>query len=133
MERLEEINRRLGEIQDELLELGTDEFAARNQLHIERDRLGDEATSYQRDRDAARPSSDLIEELKQRRSQLESLNKQYINPAKATDGAFGGTGASTGPSDTQAINRDIDESIGRAAVERRIAHLASILEERGHL
>lgn len=133
MERLEEINYRLGEIQDELLKLGPDDFAAKNQLHIERDKLRDEAQSYQQDRDAARPSSELIQELKQRYSQLESISKQYINPAKATDGGFGGVGAYNGPADAQAINRNIDEGTGRANVEQRISRLESILKERGHL
>ncbi|CAN5746862.1 hypothetical protein BH23ACT4_BH23ACT4_06040 [soil metagenome] len=133
MESLEEINLRLGKIQDELLELGADDFAAKNQLHIERDRLRHEAKSYQQDQDIARPSSDLIQELKQRYSQLESISKQYINPAKATDGGFGGTGAYNGPADAQSINRNIDEGTGRATVERRIAHLESVLKERGHL
>lgn len=133
MERVEEINHRLGEIQDELLKLGADDFAAKSQLHIERDRLRDEAKSYQQDRDVARASSELIRELKQRYSQLESISKQYINPAKATDGGFGGTGAYSGPADAQAINRNIDDATGRANVEWRIAHLESILKERGHL
>lgn len=133
MERVEEINHRLGEIQDELLTLGADNFATKNQLHIERDRLRDEAKSFQQDRDVARPSSELIGELKQRYSQLGSISKQYINPAKATDGGFGGTGAYNGPAEAQAINRNIDEGTGRANIERRIAHLESILKERGHL
>ena len=133
MERVEEINRRLGEIQDELMKLGNDDFAAKNQLHIERDRLRDEAKSYQQDRDTARPSSELIQELKQRYSQIGSISKQYINPATATDGGFGGTGAHNGPADALAIDRTIDEGTGRANVERRIAHLESILRERGHL
>lgn len=133
MERLEEINRKLGAIQYQLLQLGDDEFAAKNQLHIERDRLRDEAASYQQDRDATRPSSELIKELKQRYSQLESIGKQYIKPAKATDGGFGGTGAYNGPADAQAINQNIDEATGRAAVEQRISRLESMLKERGHL
>lgn len=133
MGRVEEINRRLGEIQDELLKLGGDDFAAKNELHVERDRLRDEASTYQQDPDAARPSSELIQELKQRYRQLESINQQYINPAKATDGGFGGTGAYGGPADAQSINRNIDEGTGRANVELRIAHLESVLKERGHL
>jgi hypothetical protein len=133
MERPEQINHRLGEIQDELLELGADDFAAKNQLHTERDRLRDEAATYRQDRDAHRPSSELIEELKQRHSQLESISQNYINPAKATDGGFGGTGAYNGPADAQAINRNIDEGTRRANIERRIARLESILKDRGHL
>lgn len=133
MERVEEINHRLGEIQDELLKLDAEDLAAKNQLHVERDRLRDEAKSHQQDRDAARPSSELIQELKHHYGQLDSISKQYINPAKATDGGFGGAGAYNGPADAQSINRNIDQGTGRAKVELRINHLESILKERGHL
>ena len=133
MERLEVINHRLGQIQDELMKLGDDDFAAKNRLHTERDRLRDEAKSYQQDRDAARPSSELIQELKQRYRQLDSISKQHINPAKATDGGLGNTGAYNGLADAQTINRNIDEGTGRPGVEQRIAHLESVLKERGHL
>jgi hypothetical protein len=131
MERLEEINRKLGAIQDQLLQLGDDDFTAKNQLHIERDRLREEAASYQQDRDTARPSSELIQELKQRHSQLESIRNRYINPAKATDGV--GTGAYNGPADAQAINQNIDEATGRAEVEQRISRLETILKDPPHL
>ncbi len=133
MERLEEINRELAAIQDRLLGLGDSDFAARNELHVERDRLRDEAASYRQDRDDTRPSSELIKELKQRHRQLESIRKQYLNPARAADGGFGGTGAFNGPADAQAINQSIDEGSGRAEVEQRIARLEAILKERGHL
>ena len=133
MERLEEINRKLAAIQDQLLQLGDDEFEVKNQLHIERDRLRDEAKSYQQDRDATRPSSELIRELKQRQSQLASISKRHINPAKAADGSFSGIGLDNGPADAQAINRNIDGGTDRGNVERRISHLESILKERGHL
>jgi hypothetical protein len=133
MERLDEINLRLGEIQDELLKLGEEDFPAKSQLHIERDRLRDEASSYYQDRDASRPSSELIQELKQRYRQLDAISRRYVNPAKATDGGFGGVGAYNGPADAQSTNRNIDEGTGRERIEQRIAHLESILKERGHL
>ena len=126
MERLEEINQRLAQIQDELLTLADDDFARRNTLHSERDVLRDEAAAYRRDQDQDRPSSDLIEELKARRSQLESI------AAKQADGSFAGTG-SGGAGDAIGINKGIDEATGRAAVERRIAAIESILTKRGHL
>lgn len=78
MERAEEINHRLGEIQDEPLKLGND--------------------------DSRRPSSGLIQELKQLYRQMGSLR-----------------------------NQSIDEGTGRATVEQRISHLEAILKERGHL
>lgn len=132
MERLEEINKRLAEIQDELLALSDDDFATKNALQSERDKLRDEATEYRKDPDQDRPSSELIEELKARRSQLGSIAKKYVSAAKQADGSFAGTG-SGGAGDSISINKGIDEATGRAAVERRIAALEAILTKRGHL
>lgn len=132
MERLEEINQRLAQIQDELLTLADDDFARKNTLHSERDKLRNEAAAYRRDQDQDRPSSELIEELKARRSQLESIANKYVSAAKQADGSFAGTG-SGGAGDAIGINKGIDEATGRAAVERRITALESILTKRGHL
>ncbi len=132
MERLQEINKRLGEIQDELLALSDDDFARRNALAMERDRLRDEAATFVVDRDKDRPSSELIAELKAKRSQLGSIARKYVAGAKQTDGSFAGTG-SGGAAGTIGINKAIDDSTGRAAVELRIAQLETILKERGHL
>lgn len=132
MESLEDLNRRLGQIQDELLVLPADDFGRKNKLHSERDRLCDSAANFQRDLDLDRPSSDLIVELKQRQTQLASIANKYINPARAADAGFG-AGSYNGPADAQSVNRGIDDATGRAAVEQRIAHLEAILTDRGHL
>ena len=132
MDRLEEINKRLGQIQDELLTLSDDDFARRNALAIERDRLRYEAATFVVDRDKDRPSSELIAELKAKRSQLGSIARKYVAGAKQADGSFAGSG-SGGAADTIGINKAIDDSTGRAAVELRIAQLETILKERGHL
>jgi hypothetical protein len=82
-------------------------------------------------RDADRPSSDLIKELKQRYRQLGSIPKEYES-ALDTEGDVGGIGSSSetaGPQETD----ETDEATGRARVEIRIHHLEAILKERGHL
>jgi hypothetical protein len=132
MARLDDLNRRLGEIQDELMTLESDDFTRKNDLHAERDRLRDEAAGFSKNVDLERPSSELIKELKQRQTQLDSIARGYINPAKAADAGFG-SGAYHGPADAQTINRSIDEAAGRARVEQRIAQLEGILRDRGHL
>ena len=76
-------------------------------------------------RDADRPSSDLIQELKQRYRELGSIPKEYV-PAQETDRDSGESGPS---SETQ----NTDEPTDRARVELRIHHLEAILKERGHL
>jgi hypothetical protein len=78
----------------------------------------------ERIRDADRPSSELIKELKQRYRELGSIPKEY-DPARGPDGDLG----ESGPSETQ----NSDEPSGRARVELRIHHLEAILKERGHL
>ncbi len=132
MRNLEELNRRLGQIQDELLALPADEFARKNDLQVERDRLRSDAAQFQKDFDLDRPSSELIAELKQRRTQLVSIANKYINPAGAADAGFG-AGAYNGPADASSVNRSIDAATGRGQIEQRIARLETILRDRGHL
>jgi hypothetical protein len=133
MKSLEDLNRRLGQIQDELLALPADDFARKNELHGERDLLRAEAAAFQKDFDLDRPSSELIAELKQHRKQLESIDDEYINTAEQVVSGFGLAGEHGGPGDTQRINENIGEATGRAKLEKRIAHLEAILSERGHL
>ena len=82
-------------------------------------------------RNADRPSSDLIKELKQRYRQLGSIPKVY-GPAQDAEGGLGGTGSSGETAGPQETNQT-DEITGRARVERRIHQLEAILKERGHL
>jgi hypothetical protein len=79
----------------------------------------------ERIRDADRPSSELIKELKQRYRELGSIPKEY-DPAQETDGDLGESGPSS-------ETHNPDEPSGRARVELRIHHLEAILKERGHL
>lgn len=133
MTKLDEIDHRLGEIQDELMKLGNDEFARKLELHEERDRLHAEAAKLQKDLDLDRPSSELIAELKQHRKQLASIDNKHINTAEQLTPGFGLAGEHSGPGDTEWINQNIDEGTGRAKIEARITHLEAILENRGHL
>jgi hypothetical protein len=133
MTSLDEIDRRLGQIQDELLKLGDDEFSRRFELHTERDRLHSEAAKMVKDADLDRPSPELAAELKEHRKQLDDIDKKYINTAEQVEAGFGLAGNTSGASDPQWINQNIDEGTGRAKIEARIAHLEAILADRGDL
>lgn len=130
MERIDELNRRLAEIQDELLGLAVDDFARKYALQSERDVLRAETGKYKQDRDAGRPSSDMIAEVKALKNQLISIRSGYVN---AVGQAGAGEGAWNGPADTIALNAGIDNAQGVEQIVQRIARLETILKERGHL
>lgn len=131
MERVNELNQRLAQIQDELLGLAPDDFAKKHALHSERDSLRAEAADYGKDRDVTRPSADMIAELKALRAQLAAVRAGYVD-AVGQAGA-GEAGAWNGPADTIALNAGIDRAQGVERIVHRIARLETILKERGHL
>lgn len=131
MERVDELNKRLAEIQDELLGLAPEDFARKHTLHLERDSLRAEAAEYSEDRDITRPSADMIAELKALRSQLAAIRAGYLNAVGQAGG--GEAGAWIGPADTIALNAGIDRAQGVERIVPRIARLETILKERGHL
>lgn len=129
MDRLEQLNKRLAAIQDELLTLAPDDFRGKNALHIERDGLRAETAEYKEDRDVNRPSADMIKELQALKRQLASIRKGYVSAA----GQAGAGGSHHGPADTIALNSGIDDAQGVERLVHRIAHLETILQGRGHL
>lgn len=131
MERLQELNRRLAEIQDELMKLGPDDFARKYELQVERDSLREETSKYAKDRDLDRASSELIKELKALRSRLTGVRAGYAN-AVGMAGSMDAAGAS-GAADSIYLNAGIDKAQGVDGLVQRIARLETILEERGHL
>jgi hypothetical protein len=95
-------------------------------------RAGEKMEGLEEVRDADRPSSDLIKELKRRYRQLGSIPKEY-KPAHPTARDPGGAGPSVGATEPQDVNQHIGEVVDRAQVEQRIHRLEAILKERGHL
>lgn len=130
MERIDELNRRLADIQDELLQVPSDDFSRKYALHLERDSLRDETAKYKRDQDVDRPSSEMIAEVKALKSQLAAIRSGYVN---AVGQAGAGEGGWNGPADTIALNAGIDKAQGVERIVHRIARLETILKERGHL
>lgn len=131
MERLQELNRRLAEIQDELMSLGSEDFARKYELQVERDQLREETSKYARDRDFDRASSELIKELKALRNRLIGIRSGYAN-AVGMAGSMDAAGSS-GAADSIYLNAGIDSAHGVDSLVQRIARLETILEERGHL
>lgn len=129
---LDEINRRLAEIQAELWDLDVDEFTARHALHLERDRLRDQVRTSV-DLDADRPTEDLLAELEARSDSLAQIQESMVNPAGMSGGGGHGTGSYEGPADGVKLNTEILAATGAAKLRERIARLETILTERGAL
>lgn len=130
---LEDLNRRLAEIQDRLLELDQEDFAARYALHTERDHLRALARRSQSDRDAHRSSEELRAELKARKAALEEIKQGMVNTGGMAGGGGGGSGSYEGPLDGMKINNAVRTAQGTDQLVRRITHLEGILQERGDL
>lgn len=129
---LDEINRRLAEIQAELWDLGADDFEARYALQMERDRLRDQVrTSI--DLDADRPTEELLAELEARRGSLAQIQESMVSSAGMSGGGGDGAGSYAGPGDGVKLNTEILTAAGAARLTERIARLETILTERGAL
>jgi peptidoglycan hydrolase CwlO-like protein len=129
---IEELNRRLGEIQDQLLALDPSDFAEKHRLKTEQDRLRNLAADYRQDRDTHRTSEDLLAELKAREQALDAFRKKLPEAAKAASAGLG-PGAWEGPGDIQRLNEGIKSAHGIEELTQRIAKLQAILKERGDL
>ena len=84
---LEELNRQLGEVQDQLLALQPTDFAVKHRLKTEQDRLRNLAGNYHRDQDEDRPSEDLLAELRAREASLDEFRKKMPEAAIAASAA----------------------------------------------
>lgn len=127
---LEDLNRRLAEIQDELLALDDDDFAARYELMLERDQIRAQVREAAADRDADRPTEELRAELAARKSALEELKRGMVNTAGMAGGGGGGTGAYEGPLDGMKINNAIRSAQDTDELVRRITHLEGLVRQR---
>ena len=129
---LEELNHQLGKIQDQLLELGPNDFAKKHRLKTEQDRLRNLAGKYRQDRDAHRSSEDILAELKAREAALEAFRQKMPEASKAAASGLS-AGAWEGPGDTMRINQGMKSAHGVEEQIQRIAQLETILKERGNL
>lgn len=128
---LDELNRRLAQVQDRLLELGPDDFAQRYRLKIEQDRLRSQAKRFATERDVDRSTEDLKAELRAREAALEEVRRKMMNAAAQAGGGGGGTGSFEGPLDAFKINNALISGSNAEALMQRIARLETIIEERG--
>lgn len=126
---IEDVNRRLGEIIDELAALGDDQFAERHLLQTERDQLRSLVRTTSDERDLDRSSDDIRTELGARNKELERLNKNLVSPGGMAD-TMNGTG-SIGSADAQKLNSAMRQAFGMDALRQRIDHLEGILVARG--
>ena len=124
----EALTRELAEIQDHLLELPDDAFAEKFRLHRRRDELRDRLRASAPDLDATRSDEELIRELAAQRSQLAALESQQVN---MTSQSMAGLRAGSFSASERILADKVTQSLGIDGVQRRIAYLKALLEERG--
>lgn len=130
---LDELNRRLAEIQELLLDIDPRDFAARYELKVEQDRLRRLTRRYAKERDLDRTSEDLMSELRARESALDQIREKMVSAAAQAGGGGGGSGSFEGPLDAFKINNSLLKGTEADKLMQRIARLQTILRERGEL
>ncbi len=127
---IDELTRKLADIQRQLLDLPDDAFAERFELRKQQDVLRSEAASHAQDLDKARSTPDLLSELSGLRSQMRAIEKQRIDLVMQA-GSGGASTAEMGNLGGVKINRGIDEALGLPKIKARIGLLKGILTDRG--
>ena len=130
MADLDDVVRRLSEVQDQLLALADDAFAEKYRLQQRRDELRDLAEEFADDWDAERATEDLLRELKSLRQRLAEVDKQRVDLVSQA-----GSGGSEGPGGSGlggvSLNAAISDAQGMGTIQARIGRINSILIDRG--
>ncbi|MGB7859292.1 MAG: hypothetical protein WBM90_02215 [Acidimicrobiia bacterium] len=111
---LDELNRQLASVRDQLLAVAPDDFPEKFRLKSEQDRLRSLSRRYARDWDERRPKEVLAAELQTRRSALDALTRQMVT---AGDGVN--------------VNIAMKKAGGVTELTQRIAHLEMVLSKLG--
>ena len=130
MTDLDDVVRRLSEVQDQLLALPDDAFAEKYRLQQRRKELRDLAEEFTDDWDAERPTENLLRELKSLRQRLAEVNKQRINLVSQA-GSGGPEGAGASGLGGVSLNTAISDAQGMGTIQARIGRINSILTDRG--
>ncbi len=113
---LDSLTRQLGAVRIRLAQLAPDDFAGKYRVKVEQDRLRNLARAFARDTDAYRPSKDLLAELDSRNQALETIRREMVYLGAAAK-----------------VNIEMRAARGTDQLVQRIAHLETILKERGDL
>lgn len=129
MTTLEDLNRELGDVQDQLLALSDNEFAEKFRLQTLRDELGERAARFRVDYDLQRSDAALLAELAARRTQVDAIHKQRVDFV-AQAGAGSDAGSTYDHGGKAAINHDIADAQGIGEINARIARIEAVLDDR---
>lgn len=125
---LDDINRELSEVLDELLAVPSDSFAERYEIQKRQIELRKEAAAFAQDHDAERSTEDLQKELAAMRANLKALVGDRIS---LTQQAGGGDKSNHGVRGSIGINTAMDQAQGTNRVRARVGRLEGILLDRG--
>ena len=129
MSDVNEINRRLAAVVDELNATPTTDFAKRHELRTRQDELRALAARHRTDFDDSRSSADLGAELAARRAQLDALAEAGIDLVTQAGGGSGTAGSYTSAGEG-ALNAKIREANDADTIRARIAKLEELLSGR---
>lgn len=131
MTNLDDVTRRLAEIQDRLLALADDARTERFELLKERDRLRDLAAEFRVDYDAQRTDADLLSELAALRSRLTAVERNRIDMVQQSgSSAESGYGAAESLGGVE-LNQQADIAQGLPEIRSRIGRVKGVLADRG--
>lgn len=128
---INEINRQLAAVVDELNATPSTDFARRHELRTRQDELRELAAQHRTDFDDSRSSADLEAELAARRAQLDALAEAGIDLVTQAGGGSGTAGSYTSASEG-ALNAKIREANDADTIRARIAKLEELLRRRRH-
>jgi len=131
VDRLDALTRELAEIQDRLLALPDDAFAARYALRRRQDELRAEAARHRVDRDASRPTAELLAELAALRARLRDIERDHIDLVQQAGSAPQSAGPGAAGWGAPALNAAMDRTRGVEAIRARIGRLMGVLVDRG--
>jgi hypothetical protein len=127
---LDDVTRKLAEVQDRLLGLPDEAHAERYELLQERDRLRALAAEFRVDFEARRTDADLLAELAALRSRLAAVERDRIDMVGQSGGSLSAGPGADGWGGVQ-LNEQIDDAQGVGPLRERIGRIKGILTDRG--
>ena len=124
---IDEITRDLAAVQDELLAIDPDDFAALDPLRTRQAALRAEAKGFAPRLKDPRSTREIELELKTREAQYKKLDKERIDLIKQSSS---GSGTAPDAIPEATLNRKLMKANGAEDIQKRIAHLKRLLETR---
>ena len=128
MRSLDEIIRDLAAVQDALITVDESDATRLGELRLRQTALREEARGYSDDLVDTRPAVQIRAELRAHQAKRDGLAKHRIDLIKQSSS---GSGTAPDALPEATLNRKLMAAHDVAGIEARIAHLSTLLEQRG--